>query len=274
MKLEYRQIQSPHVELRASADDEGTPGMLVADVLTYGKLDDYGTTFHHEVFSESLQRRMPRIVWGHNWLEPIGRWVEADNTRDRLRLLGQLDVHDDVPMAKRAYYQLKSGTIDQFSVGFQRTGDMPDPDIKGATRITKGSLDEVSPVLVGAVPGTALLAVRSGLLSTVSRGAQSGTVRSATGLLIPADAAAELAIKLQRGEIDLADALQEIKHLAVDPDEVDPDDVPDPEEGDEPVPEPVADAATTEDAPIVPVEALDEAEQDALMAAMELLDKL
>lgn len=169
MAVEYRQIQ--RVEFRLP--EGGRRGQVLADVIRYNKIDDYRTSFRPGVFTRSLEDHLPKMVWGHNFLEPIGQWVDADDKSDRLRMLGQLDLEmvttDDgreldipaVPMAHRAFVQLQKRTIDQFSVGFVRLSDSPHPEVRGATQIDEAWLDEASPVLVGSVPGTALVGVRS-----------------------------------------------------------------------------------------------------------------
>lgn len=148
--------------------DEGKR-QFTAKVLTYNSIDDYGTIWKPGCFDDSLQQRMPRIAWAHRWDDPIGHYVEVvkNDERSGLVLLGQLSDFDAVPRARQAYSQMKDGTIDQFSVGFtrQKWSNVDDESLRaqGAyEEMQKALLDEASPVLVGAVPGTALLGVRSG----------------------------------------------------------------------------------------------------------------
>jgi HK97 family phage prohead protease len=149
-----------------------------------------------------LERRLPRIVWSHDWAEPLGRYIDYDDTNTHLDLIGEFDNFDDVPRARQAYAQLKSGTIDEFSVGF-----MPEdgePVLEGGAehfRFTRARLDEVSLVLAGAVPDTKLLAVRNRIQ----------VVRSPQAT-IPKDLAAQIILDMHQGTIDLADALQQVKH--------------------------------------------------------------
>lgn len=211
MKHERRTVRP--TEVRVAGDGH----TLEAVVLTYNTIDDYNTRFRPGCFAESLETRMPRICWAHRWDEPIGRWVDYRDTATELTLIGELDDFDAVPMARRASAQLQSGTIDQFSVGFMREADeMVDPEEVNGTRgvvdITKGQLDEASLVLVGAVPGTKLVQVRS-------------------GLMVPEAAVVDLARKVAAGELTKDEAKVALDLLADDP-EPDPD-------GDEP-PEPDA----------------------------------
>lgn len=129
-------------------------------VVVYGILDDYGTIFDAGCFTESLEQRLPRITWAHHWSEPLGRYVDYRDDDTGLVLIGEFDDFDAVPRARQAYAQLVSGTIDQFSVGFNSIDRYEDD---GIMHFRKCGLDEAALVLVGAVPGTKLLAVRSGL---------------------------------------------------------------------------------------------------------------
>lgn len=208
----------PAGEVRV-ADDGRT---VEAVVLRYGVIDDYGTMFAPGVFTESLQARMPRIVWSHDWADPIGRWVDYRDTDTELTLIGELDDFDAVPRARQAAAQLASGTIDQFSVGFMRLADEAvDPDEvdgrRGIYRITKGQLDEASLVLRGAVPGTHLVAVRSPVQVSV-------------------DAAVDLARRMQAGEITSEEAKAALELLGGD-DGGEPAETPPPEDEEGEVPE-------------------------------------
>lgn len=162
--LEYRQR---NVEFRIVPDGKAE-GRVLADVLVYNRVDDYRTSFRQGSFTDSLSDHLPTMVWGHNWLEPIGQWVDADDNQTRMRLLGQLDLERDVetrapivPQAHRAWLQLQKRTVNQFSIGFVRLQDQPHREIRGAKEVVKGWLDEVSPVVVGSVPGTGIVSTRA-----------------------------------------------------------------------------------------------------------------
>ena len=169
MTLEYRRVSGLHVRTVPDRRE----GRVIADVMIYNKIDDYRTSFAPGVFDESLRDHLPKMLWAHNMMEPIGRWVEVDDNSQRLRMVGELDLEmvtapdgrvldiPAVPMAHRAWAQLNKRTIDQFSVGFVRLNDSPHRSVRGATQIDRAWLDEASPVLVGSVPGTQLVGVRS-----------------------------------------------------------------------------------------------------------------
>lgn len=154
---EHRLIRGGTVRATTAPDGART---VIARVVTYGVRDSYDTIFDAGCFSESLRQKWPVFVWAHEWSEPIGRAVEVVRDDDTaLALRFRLDDPATVPRAGQAFAQMKSGTLDEFSVGFQRISSYQDDE--GITHFAKARLDEVSVVLAGAVPGTELLAVRS-----------------------------------------------------------------------------------------------------------------
>lgn len=141
----------------------GDPGarMFTARVCNYGPVDTYGTSWAPGVFADSLRAGNVKSVWSHDWTRPIGKVISFTDTPQGLDVTVQLADFDAVPDARMAWSLLRDGIIDNFSFGFVRQAEEPDPSNAGAVRITKAILDEVSPVLVGSVPGTRTLAVRS-----------------------------------------------------------------------------------------------------------------
>jgi len=193
---------APHVQIRALDDKQGR---FQARVMHYDVVDDYETEFAPGLFRESLEARLPRVVWAHDWSEPLGRYIDYEDGQEYLDLIGEFDNFEDVPRARQAYAQLKSGTIDEFSVGFMPLdGEMVVRDGRDIFRFTRARLDEVSLVLAGAVPNTQLLAVRQGEIQAV---------RSPV-LSVPKDFAAQTILDLHAGKLDIADALQQIKTVA------------------------------------------------------------
>jgi len=221
-KREYRQVTT------SATIDDVHEGRITADVVSYNKLDDYGTTFKPGCFTESMSKRMPKICWGHDWKDPIGRWTEVDDSSSRLRMVGELDINNHVPSADRAYAQLRSGTIDQFSVGFVRQVDEKGK-VPGTFDIVRALLDEASPVLVGAVPGTKLVSIRS--TRNAPRLTRAG-VPAGTSLWVPSTLMQDILVRYERGELDLGDAISELKGASMTYDELPTEEEPDEEEED------------------------------------------
>jgi HK97 family phage prohead protease len=241
-RIERRSTRLAPQEIRTTGKDAktGLPTEFTATVLRYGVVDDYRTKFRPGVFDASLEARMPRVVWAHDWTDPIGRYDDVvTNDKDRLTLHAVFDSLEDVPSARRAASQLQSGTIDQFSVGFYREAETED---KGDNTywIEGGDLVEASPVLEAAVPGTSLDSVRS---------------RRSSGLLVPVDELEHIFVQSFAGNLSITEALAAVKELAVEPSDDDDDDATV-----KPAVEPGEEDPSDDDADVVP--AVEPGEED------------
>lgn len=198
MKIEHR---ARLAQVRAVNDEDGMRTVTL-HCIRPGVVDDYGSLWMADTFDESLSQRMPTLCWTHDWTDPLGRGVDYRTSADGPEVICEFDDFDAVPSARRAHAQVKSGTIQDCSVGFsnaQRRDPTEEerqqyPGIKEV--IYKADLDEISLVLRGAVPGAKVLAVR------------------APDQAVPLELAGTILARLGAGDIDLADALQEIKRAA------------------------------------------------------------
>lgn len=289
--LERRSLE---VEVRAPAIEEGgleqdgLPREFWARVCNYDVLDNYGTLFREGCFDESVERRLPRFMYGHGgWENPlalVGKGVEARSVRGKgggLDVKFQLDDFDYVPVARQIAYQLKEGTLDRFSVGFIRRHDTRAPS-KGGTYIDRADLAEVSVLPEGSVPGTKVLAFRS---------LTDGTEEDGAGPhVIAVDDVARIITRFSLGELSLVQALQAVvdestasitEEEEAEEDEDTPSD-PDPDGGDgdggDPDQGDTSDPEGSEEVAVVEGTAGEEApepfvdeEADALLAEAELL---
>lgn len=162
MKRERRD----HVaEIRATEID-GRPGVTL-HCITPGVVDDYGSVWMPDAFDKSLGLRMPTLCWSHDWGEPLGPPTAFRTSLNGPEVDFVFSDFDAVPSARRAHAQVQDGTIKDCSVGFSdvRRRDPTDeekakyPGVREV--IEEATLDEVSLVLRGAVPGAKVLAVRS-----------------------------------------------------------------------------------------------------------------
>lgn len=235
--LHRKTTRSVPMQFRA-VDDH--PRRFLARVIKYDVVDEYDTEFAPGVFTDSLNQRLPRVVWSHDWSEPLGRYIEARDTPEWLDLVGEFDDFEDVPRARQAYAQLRSGTIDQFSVGFlPLDGDPVERDGRSVFRFTRARLDEASLVLAGAVPGTELLAVRNKI-----------HVVRAPQATMPKDVAAQIILDMHEGRMDIADALMAIKTAnTVDTPDEEGSDTPDGDDPETPPPAETPPVAPSSDPP-------------------------
>lgn len=95
----------------------------------FGIVDDYGTMAMKGCFVKSLQERGPKslskykivMLWDHDMGDPIGQFTELEEDDYGLRFTCVLD--KGVPSADRCAIQVRSGTVNQFSYGFDYVWD-------------------------------------------------------------------------------------------------------------------------------------------------------
>lgn len=220
-------------EIRAIDPDGTDDGTVEVLAVAYGIVDDYGSLWAPGVFQRSLAERMPTFAFGHSWSDPIGRAIGQRDSDEGQWVTMRLDLDEAVPRALQAHAQMKSGTLDDVSVGFSNVTrreptDDERRDYPGVLEVIEDAdLDEVSVVLRGAVPGAKVMAVR----------AANGTVA--------VDAVVEIAKRKVAGEITEGEADEALRLLAVDSQEA----MQQPHDGDEQeLPEAITDAEKLADA--------------------------
>lgn len=199
---EYRGEAALGCEIRAVHEGDRT---LELRVVNYGVADSYGSVWEPGVFRASLETKRPSACWSHDWARIIGSLKEHDERADGLDGLVQLADFDAVPDAKMAWSLLKDKHLTNTSFGFKRqAGGWSDTRAASdklpgeRERMRAARLDEVSPVLVGSVPGAGVLNVRSEALG---------------GQIAIADAS-QLIVALSSGQVTLRDALEQLEGRA------------------------------------------------------------
>lgn len=120
--------------------------------------------------AKSIQERGPNstakykivMLWMHDMTDPLGTFAVLKE--DDYGLYFETNPLDDVPNADRAIKQIKSGTINQFSIGFYYIWDKIEYDDKDDSLVLlEIDFIEGSVVTMGADDGA--YAIRSGLLT-------------------------------------------------------------------------------------------------------------
>jgi HK97 family phage prohead protease len=149
----------------ASVATEAGAGIVEAIVSVFGNTDHANEVVMPGAFKASLERKLPKGVWAHNWHMPIAKTLEARelapgerNERGGLYIKGQFNL--DTQAGREAYSNIKFGIIDEFSIGYRvvREVEAKDSDTRELHEI---ELYEWSPVLVGMNPETELLGIKS-----------------------------------------------------------------------------------------------------------------
>lgn len=139
------------LELKALADD----GTFEGYGSIFGNVDDYGEVVMPGAFAASLaaaaKGKVPsvKMLWQHNWDQPIGVWESLEEDSKGLKVRGRLLV-DACAQAAEAHALLKAGAVDGLSIGYRTEKSETDPEKEDIRRLTKLKLMEVSIVTFAA----------------------------------------------------------------------------------------------------------------------------
>ena len=119
--------------VKAAQFDEAT-NTITGYLSVFGIKDSDGDILIKGCFSKSLTERGPgsmtarkiAFLWMHDMEDPIGRFTSLQEDDYGLKFSAQLDA--GVENADRCKIQLKSGTLNQFSIGFQYIWDKMEYD--------------------------------------------------------------------------------------------------------------------------------------------------
>jgi HK97 family phage prohead protease len=149
-------------------------GIVECFVAGIGNKDSVGDVVISGAFSKSLMRRKPRVVWGHNWNEPIGKVLEMyEVPASDPRLPGKMKAAGIGGLYARVQFNLHSekgkeafanvaffGVEQEWSIGYKTLDAVYDQNLK-ANILKEVELYEVSPVLHGANQLTGTISVKS-----------------------------------------------------------------------------------------------------------------
>lgn len=148
-------------------------GIVECFVAAIGNKDSVGDIIIPGAFTGSLKRRKPRVVWGHNWNEPIGKVLTIEEVKPKDSRLPKKMFDAGVGgLYARVQFNLNSqrgkeafanvaffGEEQEWSIGY-KTIDADYDATHQANVLKEVELYEVSPVLHGANQLTGTLSVK------------------------------------------------------------------------------------------------------------------
>lgn len=151
-------------------------GIVECFVAGIGNKDSVGDICAPGCFNASLKRRKPRVVWGHNWNEPIGKVLDIyEVPANDPRLPGKMKAAGIGGLYARVQFNLKSergrqafadvsffGEEQEWSIGYKTLNADYDSQ-RQANVLREVELYEVSPVLHGANQLTGTISIKSDL---------------------------------------------------------------------------------------------------------------
>jgi HK97 family phage prohead protease len=149
-------------------------GIVECFVAAIGNKDSVGDIVVAGAFTDSLRRRKPRVVWGHDWNQPIGKVLEIYEVgATDPRLPQKMKAAGVGGLFARVQFNLKSergreafhsivffGEEQEWSIGY-KTLDSIYSQERAANLLKVVELYEVSPVLHGANQLTATISIKS-----------------------------------------------------------------------------------------------------------------
>lgn len=124
----------------------------------FGVVDSYKEVVTPGAFAESLQGRMPALLWQHRSGEPIGVYTSVKEDNIGLYVEGKLALK--TARGAEAYELLKMGALNGLSIGFITREDSYDK-VSGVRTLKKVDLWEVSLVTFPANDASRVSTVKS-----------------------------------------------------------------------------------------------------------------
>ena len=155
-------------------------GIVECFVAGVGNKDSVGDIVLPGAFSESLKRRKPRVVWGHDWNHPIGKVLEIyEVPASDPRLPAKMKRAGIGGLYARVQFNLGSekgreafanvsfyGEEQEWSIGYKTLDAVYDNERK-ANLLREVELYEVSPVLHGANQLTGTISIKAAVAEDV-----------------------------------------------------------------------------------------------------------
>lgn len=172
---EYQITQnSERKAMQGQINVDEAQGIVECFVAGIGNKDSVGDICAPGCFTESLKRRRPRVVWGHNWNEPIGKVLEIYEVRPNdPRLPRKMQMAGIGGLFAKVQFNLKSergkqafadvaffGEEQEWSIGYKTLNADYDAS-RQANVLREVELYEVSPVLHGANQLTGTISIKS-----------------------------------------------------------------------------------------------------------------
>jgi len=134
--IEYRRINISAVGYKQDKKSDFDKRIIRGYLCKWGNRNDYGEKFVKGAFAKSINERGPNsnakykitFLWQHDLCDPLALFNILEE--DEYGLYFETAPLDDVPNADRAIEQIRSGTLNQFSVGFHYVWDKIEYDDK------------------------------------------------------------------------------------------------------------------------------------------------
>ena len=160
--LAFKEFSIQSIELKA--ESRTTCGIAA----TFGNIDSDRDRLHKGCFARSIAERGPEsaakskivLLWQHKRDEPIGKITKL--VEKIAGLYFEADLDEGVPRAEQALKQLESGSLNNFSIGFQYNWETMEYNYQDdCYEIFEVKLFEISPVSIPADGNTYYMGLKN-----------------------------------------------------------------------------------------------------------------
>jgi HK97 family phage prohead protease len=140
------EVKSFPVEIKANMDN----GMFEGYCSVFGNIDSYNDIVMPGAFTKTIQENKNRIkiLWQHDWTEPIGKPIEMMEDSKGLHVKGKISMTD---VGQKALMLMRDGVINEMSIGYDTVKSDYD-NLKGVRYLRELKLWEFSAVTFAANP--------------------------------------------------------------------------------------------------------------------------
>lgn len=133
-------------------------GVFEGYASTFGNMDQVQDIIEQGAFTESLKKRMPKVLWQHQMDKPVGKLLNIQE--DSKGLYVKVKLITDTTLGKDAYTLMKEGVIDKLSIGFMIQDAEYDQE-KNVRIIKQADLYEFSLVTIPANEEASITRIKS-----------------------------------------------------------------------------------------------------------------
>ncbi len=142
-KNQFKSFELNNMEHKLVKKDDGDYVLFSGYLSTFGNIDHVGDVVVKGAFEESLEKRKPKLLWHHDFMNPIGVFEKIEEDEKGLYVEGKMPLSDSI-VRDKIYPQMKIGSINTLSIGYgidEARYDF-DADIRYLTKIDlwEGSL--------------------------------------------------------------------------------------------------------------------------------------
>jgi HK97 family phage prohead protease len=159
MDLKFKNISRDLADIKIINENEDDKFVRVSAIVSTWDIDRGSEKIVKGAFAKSIAKKLPKVVWSHDWNETIGKVDVAIEMEKGLYV--EMLILSTIEKGREAIERLRNGLNDEFSIGYGINAyHYEKVEEKEILVLDELELFEVSPVLIGMNPNTELIDVK------------------------------------------------------------------------------------------------------------------